>query len=86
MVETQLHKLMLTVLMVAPVIPLSSDDVALSVLFSDISSNVLLRVIENAAVSVKLLARLAVTMASEHATAASTDTAAIKPSCVRQSF
>lgn len=34
MVETQLHKLMLTVLMVAPVIPLSSDDVDLSVLSS----------------------------------------------------
>lgn len=56
MVETQLHKLMLTVLTVAPVIPLSSDHVDRSVLFSDISGNVLLRMIENAAVPVKLLA------------------------------
>lgn len=44
MVETQLHKLMWTVLTVAPVTPLSSDHVDRSVLFSDISGNVLLRV------------------------------------------
>lgn len=43
MVETQLHKLMLTVLLLAPVIPLSCDERPA-------------KMIENAAVSVKLLA------------------------------